>query len=149
MANTIKIKRKTTTGAPALAQLEIGEGCIVVPDDALYFKKDAATIIGPFTVGGSGGGGGSITFTTVEKNLGNVPRYQGEFTITGSGFTVGRPVLISQASGPYTGKGTLADEALDMAIVNGYVLNATTIKAFYQVVKSPLKGNIKFNFAIL
>jgi len=147
MANIIKIKRKTTTGAPSLAQLEIGEGCIVVPDDALYFKKDAGTIIGPFTAGG--GGGGSTTFTTIEKNLGAIARYQGEFAIVGSGFSVGRPVLISQASGPYTGKGTLADEAADMVICNGYVLDASTIRVFWQALRSPLKGNIKFNYAIL
>jgi hypothetical protein len=55
MANIIKIKRKTTTGAPSLAQLDIGEGCIVVPDETLYFKKDAGTIIGPFAVGGGSG----------------------------------------------------------------------------------------------
>lgn len=95
------------------------------------------------------GGGGSTIFTTVEKNLGTVPRLQGEFTIAGAGFTVGRPVLIVQASGPYTGKGTRADEALDMAAANGYVLNASTIKVFWQALRSPLKGNVKFNYAIL
>lgn len=49
MANIIKIKRKTTAGAPALAQLDIGELCFVTPDNTLYIKKDAATIIGPFS----------------------------------------------------------------------------------------------------
>jgi hypothetical protein len=45
----IKIKRKKTTGAPLLAQLEIGEMCLVVPDNALYIKKDARTVLQIFT----------------------------------------------------------------------------------------------------
>ena len=45
MANVIQIKRKTTTGAPALAQLAVGEGCLVSPDDTRYFKKDASTLL--------------------------------------------------------------------------------------------------------
>ncbi len=55
MANIIKIKGKTTTGAPALSDLQIRELCIVLPDNALYYKKDAATIVGPFTVAGTSG----------------------------------------------------------------------------------------------
>lgn len=62
MANIIKIKRKTTTGAPALAQLEIGELCFVTADNTLYIKKDAATIIGPFTAG-TAAAWGAITGT--------------------------------------------------------------------------------------
>lgn len=45
----IKIKRKNTTGAPLLAQLEIGELCVVVPDNALYIKKNGREVLGPFT----------------------------------------------------------------------------------------------------
>lgn len=48
--NTILIKRKTTTGAPTTAQLSVGEMCLVIPDNALYWKKDASTIIGPIGV---------------------------------------------------------------------------------------------------
>lgn len=50
MANTIQLKRKTTTGAPTLASLAIGEPCLVLPDNALYWKKDAGTLIGPIVV---------------------------------------------------------------------------------------------------
>lgn len=56
MANTILIKGKTTTGAPSLGQLQIRELCFVIPDNAFYFKKDASTIVGPFTVNTGGGG---------------------------------------------------------------------------------------------
>jgi hypothetical protein len=62
MANIIKIKRKTTTGAPALGQLEIGELCFVTPDNVLFIKKDAGTIIGPFSPGTSAAWG-AITGT--------------------------------------------------------------------------------------
>ena len=55
MANIIKIKGKTTTGAPTLAQLDVREMCFVIPDNAFYIKKDAGTIVGPFVVGGISG----------------------------------------------------------------------------------------------
>ena len=48
--NQILIKRKLTTGAPTTAQLSIGEMCLVVPDNAIYWKKDASTIVGPIVV---------------------------------------------------------------------------------------------------
>jgi hypothetical protein len=44
MANTIKIKRKTTTGAPSLGSLSDGEFCYVVPDDVLYLRKSATVL---------------------------------------------------------------------------------------------------------
>ncbi len=48
--NTILIKRKLTAGAPSLANLAIGEMCLVIPDNTLYWKKDAGTIVGPIGV---------------------------------------------------------------------------------------------------
>lgn len=63
MANTIQLKRKTTAGAPALGQLAIGELCLVTPDNAIYWKKDASTIIGPIVVASGGGTWGSISGT--------------------------------------------------------------------------------------
>lgn len=50
MSNAILIKRKSTTGAPSLGQLSVGEMCLVVPDNTIYFKKDSSTIVGPFIV---------------------------------------------------------------------------------------------------
>lgn len=52
MSNIIKIKGKTTTGAPSLASLQVREMCFVLPDNAIYYKKDASTIVGPFVVSG-------------------------------------------------------------------------------------------------
>lgn len=65
MANIIKIKRKITTGAPPLASLEIGEGCLVIPDDTLYYKKDANTLIAFRSVSYQ------ITYGTAEPTGGN------------------------------------------------------------------------------
>lgn len=45
MANTIKIKRKTTTGAPTIGSLVDGEMCLVVPDKTLYQRVDATNLI--------------------------------------------------------------------------------------------------------
>jgi len=56
MANVILIKGKTTTGAPSLAQLNVREMCFVIPDNAFYIKKDAGTIVGPFSVAGAAAG---------------------------------------------------------------------------------------------
>jgi hypothetical protein len=50
--NTILIKRKLTTGAPSLANLSIGEMCLVIPDSTIYWKKDASTIVGPIGING-------------------------------------------------------------------------------------------------
>lgn len=45
MANLIKIKRKTTSGAPTIGSLVDGEFCVVVPDSTLYLRIDASTLI--------------------------------------------------------------------------------------------------------
>lgn len=58
--------------------------------------------------GPAGGGGGSAV--TVEVDLGS-PKFAGKFTITDAGISGTSKVLCWQAPGPYTGKGTRADEA--------------------------------------
>jgi hypothetical protein len=65
--------------------------------------------------GPAGGGGGSAT--TVEKNLGATAGFTGKFTITDATISGTSKVLCWQACGPYTGKGTRADEA-EMQPVN-------------------------------
>jgi hypothetical protein len=56
-------------------------------------------------------GGGSPAATTVEKDLGSTPTWRGKFTITDAAISGASKVLCWQAPGPYTGKGTRADEA--------------------------------------
>jgi hypothetical protein len=96
------------------------------------------------------GGSGSFSMTTVEVSLGATAMSSGEFEISGlAGLTPGATVLINQAPGPYTGKGTLADEAGDMCVANGYVKNSTTIKVHWSAVDCVLRGNIKFIYKIV
>lgn len=77
-----------------------------------------------------------------------MPKTGGHFTIAGSGLTVDRPVLINQAVGPYTGKGTLADEAeMDQVNVTASVTDAATITAYWSSARR-VKGNFKFNYQV-
>lgn len=45
MANTIQIKRKTTTGAPALGSLSDGEFCLNTVDNLLYVRVNGTTLL--------------------------------------------------------------------------------------------------------
>lgn len=93
------------------------------------------------------GGGGGLTLTTVEVDLGTTKR-SGKFNVAGTGLTVGKPVLIVQANGAYTGKGTLSDEAeMDALTVSGKVTSATNIECFWKSFTS-VKGNFKFDYAV-
>lgn len=91
----------------------------------------------------------AVTLTTVEKSIGAIARRAGKFQITGlAGLTPGKAVLIRQAVGPYTGKGTREDEAeMDGLVVSGKVFDATTIDAYWS---SPTKvrGNFKFDYLV-
>lgn len=62
------------------------------------------------TLNASGGGGGASA-TTVEVNLGATATWRGRFTITDAGISPTSKLLVWQAPGAYTGKGTRADEA--------------------------------------
>lgn len=54
---------------------------------------------------------GSMTATTVEVDLGSTAKFAGKFTITDASIGATSKVMVWQAPGPYTGKGTRADEA--------------------------------------
>jgi len=58
-----------------------------------------------------GGGGGSASFSQVETNVGSTPIFRGKFTLINASITAASKIFITQAPGPYTGKGTRADEA--------------------------------------
>jgi hypothetical protein len=90
---------------------------------------------------------GGLALASAEVNLGNA-KTGGKFTIAGSGMTIGKPVIIQQAVGPYTGKGTLADEAeMDQVAVTASVTSATVITAYWSSARR-VRGNFKFNYAI-
>lgn len=96
-----------------------------------------------------GGGGGGVTFIPVEINVGSTPKYSGKFSLTGlSGLTIGKPVLMQQAVGPYTNKGTLADEAeMDQLSISASVTAANTIVAYWASARR-VRGNFKFNYLV-
>lgn len=87
-----------------------------------FYGRVNGTTVGPF---GTGGGGGGASATTVEVDLGAVAAFMGRFTITDAAITATSKVLCWQAPGPYTGKGTLADEA-SMQPVSVIAVNPAT-----------------------
>lgn len=98
--------------------------------------------------GPQGPQGPVMSFTTVEVNIASKPRKAGRFNITDSGLTVGKPVHIAQANGPYTGKGARADEAeMDHMAVSGKVTSATNIECYWAC-PTRVRGNFKFDYAV-
>jgi hypothetical protein len=94
------------------------------------------------------GGGGSLALTTVEVDLGTVPRNSGNFIITTSGLTSGKPVIIGVAAIAFTGKGTATDESeMDGLTVTGQTTSTTTIQCYWTSATSVL-GNFKFNYVV-
>ena len=132
----------STTVEAALDELDteklaIGTGT----QDSTTFRRGDGTWAVP-------AGGAGLSLTEVEKNLGTTPKRAGKFSITSSGLTTGKHILITQANGPYTGKGTLTDEAeMDAITATGKVTSATNIECYW---RSPTKvrGNVKFAYAV-
>lgn len=100
-------------------------------------------------VGPPGATGPAATLIPFEIDLGTPARRSGKFTITVTGQTPGKPVAVSQAPGPYSGKGFIAaDEAeMDVIDVSASVTSATTITAFWRS-RTRVRGNVKFIYQI-
>ena len=77
------------------------------PGFVLTYTADGS----PPTWQAAGGGGGGFTATTLEVDLGSALVSRGKFTITDASINATKKLLVWQAPGPYTGKGTLPDEA--------------------------------------
>jgi hypothetical protein len=90
-----------------------------------------------------------FNLTEVEVDLGSSLRTSGNFVISGlSGLNTGDPVLVRQAVGPYTNKGTLADEfEMDTVNVAGKVASASTIQCYWST-DSVVRGNFKFLYVV-
>jgi hypothetical protein len=97
------------------------------------------------------GPSGAPVISTAEVSLGSAPdaRRNGHVQITGlAGLTVGKPVFAQQAPGPYTGKGTRADEAeMDGLSFIGRVLSATVIDLYWEAIHR-VRGNYKVNYLV-
>jgi len=98
------------TGAPNNANGSDGDfylrGNGTVAGSNIVYHKEAGAWVAL-----TGGGGGGASGTTVEVDLGT-PKFTGKFTITDAAISATSKVQCWQAPGPYTGKGTLADEAM-------------------------------------
>lgn len=105
-AQKVTIRRNSGGDVGTRSRLNLIEGAnvtLTVADDAGGQEVD-------ITIASSGGGGGASA-TTVEQDLGSTPTWRGRFTITDAAIGAASKVLCWQAPGPYTGKGTRADEA--------------------------------------
>lgn len=112
------------------------------PNDTAKFLRGDATWAVPTA---------SVALTTAQVSLVAAPnaRRSGHVQITGlSGLTAGKAVLVRQAGGPYTDKGTRTDEAeMDSLDLTGKVLDATTID-IYWTSRYRVRGNYKVDYLV-
>lgn len=84
----------------------------------------------------------------VDVDLGNTAD-SGRFTIPGSGFDLTKRVVINPMPGPYTGKGSMADESeMDAITVVGHVLDTSTIECFWHAIPGPVRGHFNFQYRL-
>ena len=94
-----------------------------------------------------GGEGGNPVLTVVEVDLGSTPVKSGSFTITDSGMTTGKDVIIRQANGPCTGKGLIDGDPMDRITAFGKVTSSTAIQCYWESTHY-VSGNIKILYLI-
>jgi hypothetical protein len=145
-ADTLRVKDGGITSA------KIADGTVAIGDlafdPATQAELDAA--IAAYIAADAVVLARAATRNVIEQDLGTIPLQSGNFQITGlSGLTTGKEVSIAQGVGPYTGKGTLADEAeMDAILATAYVLSATVIQVFWNALTGPVRGNFKFNYLV-
>lgn len=85
----------------------------------------------------------------VQVDLGSVPKVSGYADVTLSiSAVVGKEVRVTQAVGPYTGKGTLPDESeMDGLIASGKVTGTNTLRIYWNA-NGFVRGFFKFAFNI-
>lgn len=91
----------------------------------------------------------SELFRQFEVNLGYPGRTSGSFDVS---FTAGcpkdSPVRLSQAAAPYTGKGSLPDEAeMDTVSITGYAVTRTLLRCYWRC-SDRVGGNYKFDYQV-
>jgi hypothetical protein len=111
-------------------------------------EPEALLVPGPAGPQGPAGGGGGLTLTAIVKDLG-AARSAGSFDVTGlAGLTAGKPVLVIQTAAAVASKGDARDEAeLDQVKATGYVVDATTIRVYWQA-PSVVVGDVAFGYAV-
>lgn len=139
-------------GVPGAAGTNGATGAAGPPGPAIFLLSDPGEdgIIGPPGPAGPQGpvGGGGLTLTAFEKDLGIGDR-SGTFDITGlSGLTVDKPVLVVQTAAPIASKGNARDEAeMDQIQLTGYVVDANTIRVYWHAT-GIVTGNYAFGYAV-
>ena len=103
---------------------------------------------GVATINVPGGGGSPTAWSAFTKDLGTARR-SGTFDITGlSGLTAEKPVDIMQTAAKITSKGDARDEAeMDLIKLTGYVVDATTIRAYWHA-PSVVVGTYAFAYLV-
>lgn len=108
---------------------------------------------------------------TIERDLGAIATWRGKFTITDAAIASTSKVLCWQAPGPYTGKGTRADEAEAQPVLvvsvepasGSAVVRWETPPAYVPVLDTAhapwtqpglrrigrVRGNVKFSYIVL
>lgn len=97
---------------------------------------------------GPPGASGSGAMTALVQDLG-VARRSGTFDITGlSGLVADRVVTIVQTAAAVASKGNARDEPeMDQVQATGYVVDATTIRAYWQA-PNVVVGNVAFGYLV-
>lgn len=90
----------------------------------------------------------TATYAVADVDLGDTAS-AGRFTISGAGFDLTKRVVILPTPGPYTGKGSMADESeMDAITVVGHVLDASTIECFWHAIPGPVRGHFTFQYRL-
>lgn len=94
------------------------------------------------------GASGSPTYNAFTKDLGTSNR-SGTFDITGlAGLTADKPVNVMQTAAQIASKGNARDEPeMDQIQVTGYVVDATTIRCYWQA-PSVVVGTYAFAYLV-
>jgi len=85
--------------------------------------------------------------TSVEVDLGSTARRSGQFTITDAAISGTTKIIVLQAGGPYTGKGTLGDEAEMDALVCAATPGSGSATVYWNSA-TRVKGNVKFHYVV-
>lgn len=79
----------------------------------------------------------------IDIDFGATPRTSGTFTF---GAPAPGRIIVQQASGPYRGKGTLADEAeMDSVSVTASLENSRTVRCYWKA-SGPVVGFFRFTW---
>lgn len=85
-------------------------------------------------------GSGGLTLSTVTVDVGSFPKTDGKFSISGTGLTVGKPVLVIHAAGP---GGWFDDDKVD---AYGQVTSTTNIDVYWTGMA--IQGSHVFKYAV-